>query len=221
MDIASSISTSVVSQGGTVTTEEKSNTLTQEDFLTLLITQIQYQDPLDPMDNNEMASQLAQLNMVESLAKINDTLEEMMTNQATWNNLQASNLIGKTIQAEGSSLSIQDGVVSNGSYQLSQAGNVTIIISDSSGNVVRRIDVGEKDTSLQNIEWDGKNQEGIMLADGIYNFQVSATDGNGQSISVTSYLLGTVDGVTVDNGVAVYQVYGEEISLGNILSISK
>jgi flagellar basal-body rod modification protein FlgD len=218
MDITSV--TSALNQDYTAATDDSKNTLTRDDFLNLLITQMQYQDPLDPMDNNEMATQLAQFNMVESLAEISDTLNEMMTNQTSWNNLQASSLIGKTIQAEGSSLSIEDGKVSSGAYQLSQAGNVTILISDSNGNVVRQIDSGSKDTSLQSVEWDGKNQQGSLLSDGIYYFQVLATDANGQSISVTSYLLGTVDGVTFDNGVAVYQVCGEEINFSDILSIS-
>jgi flagellar basal-body rod modification protein FlgD len=218
MDITSV--TSATSQDYLSATEQSKTTLTQDDFLNLLITQMQYQDPLDPMDNNEMATQLAQFNMVEALAEMNDNLEQMLTNQASVNNLQASSLIGKTIRAEGNSLSMQDAGVSGGAYQLSQAGNVTVLISDSNGNVVRQIDAGYKDTSLQSIEWDGKNQQGTVLSDGIYNFQVLATDENGQSISVTSYLLGTVDGITFNNGSAVYQVCGEEINFSDILAIS-
>lgn len=218
MDITSV--TSAVNQASTTTTEQTKNTLTQDDFMNLLITQMEYQDPLDPMDNNEMATQLAQFNTVEALAEINDTLEEMLTNQASVNDLQASSLIGKTIQAQGNSLSIQDGVVSGGSYQLSQPGNVIIQIFDSNGNVVQQIDAGNKDTSVQSVEWDGKDQQGIALSDGVYDFQVLATDENGQSISVTSYLRGTVDGVALENGVPVYQVCGEEISFSDILAIS-
>jgi len=217
MDITSV--TSVVNQGYPAATEDSKNTLTQEDFLNLLITQMQYQDPLDPMDNYEMATQLAQFNTVEALTEMNDTLGQILTNQASVNNLQASSLIGKTIQAEGSSLSIQDGVVSKGAYQLSQGAKVTILISDSNGDIVRKIDAGYKDSSPQIFEWDGKNQQGTVLFDGTYYFQVSATDESGQSISANSYLLGTVDGITFDNGSAVYQVCGGEINFSDILAI--
>jgi flagellar basal-body rod modification protein FlgD len=188
--------------------------------MNLFITQMEYQDPLNPMDNNEMATQMAQFDTVDALTTMNNTLTQMMTNEASLGNLQATSLIGKTIEANGNSLSIQNGVVSNGAYQLSQAGNVSIQISDSSGNLVRQIDAGYQDTSMQSLGWDGKNQQGTALPDGTYTFKVSATDQGGKAVSVTTYQTGTVDGVSFQNGTAVYQVGGNNINFSNIVSIS-
>ena len=209
-----------VNSSSTASSADSRTTLTQQDFMNLFIAQMQYQDPTQPMDNNEMATQLAQFNTVDALTTMNTTLNQMMTSQASLNNLQATSLIGKTIEATGNSLSIQNGVVSNGAYQLSQPGNVTIQISDSSGNLVRQIDAGSQDTSMQSIGWDGKNQQGITLPDGTYTFQVSATDQSGNAASATTYQLGTVDGVSFQNGAAVYQVGGNNINFSDILAIS-
>jgi flagellar basal-body rod modification protein FlgD len=198
---------------------QRKTTLTQDDFMNLFVTQMKFQDPLQPLDNNQMATQMAQFNTVDALATMNNTLNQMMTNQASQNNLQATSLIGKKIEAKGNTFSIQQGVVSNGAYQLSQPGNVLIQISDSNGNLVQQITPGYKDTSLQNIGWNGKNQQGMALPDGTYTFKVLAADQKGQAVTATTYLLGTVDGVSFQKGAAVYQVGGNNINFGDILAI--
>jgi flagellar basal-body rod modification protein FlgD len=218
--VTPTVVTPTVNSSSTAASAQSITTLTQQDFMNLFVAQMQYQNPLDPMSDSDMATQLAQLNTVNALTTMNNTLNEMMTNQASQNNLQATSLIGKTIEATGNSLSIQNGVVSNGAYQLSQPGNVTIQISDSSGNLVRQINAGSQDTSMQSIGWDGKNQQGVTLPDGTYTFQVSATDQSGNAVSATTYLLGTVNGVSFQNGAAVYQVGGNNINFSDILAIS-
>ncbi len=217
MSVSSVIPT--VNSSSTASSAHSRTTLNQQDFMNLFITQMQFQDPLQPLDNNQMATQVAQFNTVDALATMNNTLNQMMTNQASLNNLQATSLIGKKIEARGNTLSIQQGVVSNGAYQLSQPGNVLIQISDSNGNLVQQITPGYKDTSLQNIGWNGKNQQGMTLPDGTYTFKVLAADQKGQSVTATTYLLGTVDGVSFQNGAAVYQVGGNNINFSDILAI--
>lgn len=217
MSVSSVIPT--VNSSSTAPSAHSRTTLNQQDFMNLFITQLQFQDPLQPLDNNQMATQMAQFNTVDALATMNNTLSQMMTNQASLNNLQATSLIGKKIEAKGNSLSIQQGVISGGAYQLSQPGNATIQISDSSGNLVRQINAGYKDTSMQSIGWDGKNQQGVTLPDGTYTFKVLAADQKGQAVTATTYLLGTVDGVSFQNGAAVYQVGGNNINFSDILAI--
>jgi len=218
--VTPTVVTPTVNSSSTAASAQSITTLTQQDFMNLFVAQMQYQNPLDPMSDSDMATQLAQLNTVNALTTMNNTLNEMMTNQASQNNLQATSLIGKTIEATGNSLSIQNGVVSNGAYQLSQPGNVTIQISDSSGNLVRQINAGSQGTSMQSIGWNGTNQQGVTLPDGTYTFQVSATDQSGNAVSAATYLLGTVDGVSFQNGAAVYQVGGNNINFSDILAIS-
>ncbi len=211
--------TSAVNQSSAAATAQRKTTLTQDDFMNLFITQLKYQDPLQPLDNNQMATQMAQFNTVDALAKMNDTLNQMMTNQASLNNLQAGSLIGKKIEAKGNSLSIQQGVVSDGAYQLAQPGNANIQIFDSNGNLVRQIAPGYKDTSLQRIGWNGKNQQGMTLPDGTYTFRVLAADQKGQAVTATTYRVGTVDGVSFENGTAYFQMGGNKVSFSDILAI--
>ena len=187
--------------------------------MNLFITQLKYQDPLQPLDNNQMATQMAQFNTVDALGKMNNTLNQMMTNQASLNNLQAGSLIGKKIEAKGNTLSIQQGVVSGGAYQLAQPGNAIIQIFDSNGNLVQQMGPGYKDTSMQGIGWNGKNQQGRTLPDGTYTFKVLAADQKGQAVTATTYRVGTVDGVSFENGAAYFQMGGNKVSFSDIVAI--
>ncbi len=198
---------------------KKKNSLTQEDFLNLFTTQMRYQNPLQPLDNNEMATQLAQFNTVDALAKMNETLNQLLTSQASLNSLQASNLIGKRIEAKGDRLTLQGGAVSDGAYQLASPGKATIQIFNSNGNLVRQIDAAVQDTAVHSIGWDGKSQSGASLPDGAYTFRVLATDAKGQGVTANTYRWGKVDGVTFENGAAVFQMAGDKISFSDIISI--
>lgn len=204
-------------QGQTSTAAKK--TLSQEDFLKLFTTQMQFQNPLEPLDNYQMATQMAQFSSVESLNNINQSLNNLLAYQTSANNLQAQTLVGKKIEARGSGLSIDQGAVSQGAYQLSKSGNAIVKIFDAQGNCVRTIPLGVKDTSKQKLAWDGKNQDGAALPDGNYTFQVTAVDGQGQTIPVTTYRSGVVSGVSFDNGAVYFNVGSERINFTDLTAI--
>jgi flagellar basal-body rod modification protein FlgD len=220
MNLSSTASATVLSQAtssnASKTETGRKATLSQDDFLNLFFTQMKYQNPLEPMDNNQMANQMAQMNMVEALTNMNQVLNTISTNQTSLNNLSAPALIGKTVEAQGNRLSIQEGKVLEGAYQLSQPGEVLIQIFDSNGNLVRNIQPGAKDTSKQKIKWDGKDQNGTTLPDGTYFFQVSAVNAKGQAVSATTYRVGTIGGVSYENGIAYFDLSGEKITLSKI-----
>ena len=200
-------------------TGTKKNGLTQQDFLNLFTAQLKYQNPLEPLDNFQMATQMAQFNTVDALTKMNDTLTQMATNQNSMNNLQIASLIGRKVETQGNGLAIQQGTVGEGMYQLAKPGKAIIQIFNSQGALVRQIDAGSKDTSLQKIGWDGKNQAGSTLPDGTYTFKVLGVDSQGKSVSATTYQIGAVDGVSLDNGSVALQVNGGKVQYGDILSI--
>ena len=102
MDVTSI--TSAAAANSTGTTGAKKNTLTQDDFLKLFTTQLRYQNPLEPLDNFQMATQLAQFNTVDALTKMNETMAQLAANQNSMNNLQIASLIGKKVKAQGNSL---------------------------------------------------------------------------------------------------------------------
>jgi flagellar basal-body rod modification protein FlgD len=217
MSISSVTSTATTNSQGT--TGAKKNALTQDDFLKLFTTQLKYQNPLEPLDNSQMATQMAQFNTVDALTKMNETLTQMATNQTSMNNLQIASLIGKKVETQGNSLAIQQGTVGEGMYQLAKPGKAFIQIFNSQGTLVRQIDAGSKDTATQKIGWDGKNQAGATLPDGTYTFKVLAVDAQGQSVSVTNYQIGTVNGVSLENGSVALQVNGGKVQFSDILSI--
>ena len=217
MDVTSI--TSAAAANSTGTTGAKKNTLTQDDFLKLFTTQLRYQNPLEPLDNFQMATQLAQFNSVDALTRMNETMTQLAANQNSMNNLQMAGLIGKKVKTQGSSLAIQQGAVGEGMYQLAKPGKVAVQIFNAQGSLVRLIDAGSKDTSWHKVAWDGKNQAGSTLPDGAYTFKVLAVDAQGQSVPVTTHQIGMVNGVSLDNESVALQVNGSNVQFSDILSI--
>ena len=195
------------------------NILTQADFLKLFTKQLQYQDPMNPMDNYQMANQMAQFNMVQAMTDMKDSVKSLESYQASANSLQMAGLIGKKAETSGSTISISQGNLSEGYYQLNKSGKVTIQIFDSQGNLVRALNAGVKDSSKQRLIWDGKNQQGTALPEGIYTFQVSAFDESGQSIPVKTSKVGTITGISFEEGTSYLKMGLEKIAMNEIISI--
>jgi len=197
----------------------KKGELTQQDFLNLFMTQMKFQNPLEPLDNYQMATQLAQFNTVDALNRMKEALDRLTASQASLNNLEAGSLIGKKIQAKGNRLSIQQGIVSQGFYQLSRPGRVILQIFDSSGKLVRRIDAGFKDSSPQAVGWNGKDERGTSLPDGAYFFAVTAADEKGQAVPLTTSWVDRVSAVSFENGTPYFVLGNEKITFADILAI--
>lgn len=207
-------------QNTQATNTSRKTTLTQQDFLNLFTKQLQYQDPLAPMDSSQMATQMAQFSTVQALNNMTQSIQNMETYQASANTLQAVGLIGKKVETQGNSLYIdQQGNGSGGSYQLTKSGTVSIQIFDANGNMVRVINDGAKDTSKQTFTWDGKDQQGAALPAGNYTFSVSAIDGNNQSIQVSTSSIGTVAGISLENGVTYLDVGPNKVTIDQIVNI--
>ena len=211
---------SAAAQNAPATSASKDKTLSQTDFLQLFIKQLQYQDPMNPMDSTQMLNQMTQINTVAALSTMTQSIKNMESYQASTSSLQAAGLIGKKVEAKGNSLSIDgQGKVSEGTYQLAKAGRVYIQIFDPSGNLVGMVDDGVKDTSKQTFTWDGKNSQGAQLPAGDYTFSVSAVDENNQAIQVTTSRVATVDGISFENGVAYLKMGSSKVAINDIIAI--
>lgn len=171
-------------------------TVTQDDFLKLLIAQLQNQDPLQPMDNQQFAVQLATFNSLEQLIGINDKLGSLQTAQGTTNQFNAASLIGKEVETSGNTLNLQGSGPAKISYQLAaNAARVVVNVQDAAGALVRQLSLGAQATGDQSILWDGKDATGRAVSPGIYNFEVNAFDLNGKQIQATGRIKGTVTAV--------------------------
>jgi flagellar basal-body rod modification protein FlgD len=195
-------------------------TVTQDDFLKLLIAQLQNQDPLQPMDNQQFAVQLATFNSLEQLIGINDKLGSLQTAQGATSQFNAASLIGKEIASNGNTLSVQSGGPATINYQLgANASRVVVNVQDSSGALVRQISAGAQAAGDQSVLWDGKDSAGNAVPSGLYNFEVNAFDTNGKQIQASGRISGIVTAVNFGGSEPVLELGGLQVPLSAVASV--
>lgn len=160
-------------------------------FLTMLVTQMQNQDPLNPMDNAEITSQLAQINTVKGIDSLNATMQKLLTSYSDALSMQSSSLVGKNVLAAGNSLPLGDNGALGGVKLAGEADKVSLIISDAKGVKVAQQDLGAQKAGVINFVWDGKSADGTRVGNGIYQFSVQATQG-ANKVASTALEVGTV-----------------------------
>ncbi len=180
-------------------------------FLTLLVSQLQNQDPLNPMDNSEITSQLAQLSTVTGVNQINATLASLSSSLDANQYMQSAALVGHDVVITGNQVQVADGAGRLGYALKGAADTVTVTIKDATGNVVRTIDAGPGTADVHFLDWDGKDSSGKAVADGTYTFDVTATS-NKASVATTDLTIGHVSGLIPGTG-------GGQLQLGALGSI--
>ena len=183
-----------------------------QQFLTLFISQLKNQDPLNPMDNAQLTSQLAQISTVTGINKVNDAIASLTASVTANQYLQAASLVGHKVLIAGSVLQLANGTGS-GAFNLANAADqVTVTIKDSSGNVVRTLNLGAQAAGTQSFDWDGKTDAGVAAGAGNYSFSVSAT-ASGKAIAATTYSVAPVTGV-------IPGANGTQLQLGSFGTVS-
>ena len=167
----------------------------QNRFLTLLVAQLEHQDPLNPLDNTEITSQLAQMSTVRGIEQLNSQLTSLVDSLGETQAVQASALIGNTVLVPGSSLTLSKGEAYGGVNLASAADQVTVSILDSTGKVIKTQTLGANDAGNVLFTWDGSTSSGTTAADGAYSFKVTATKGT-TPVTANAYQLGTVSALT-------------------------
>lgn len=185
---------------------------TQDRFLTLLVTQLRNQDPLNPMDNAQVTSQIAQLSTVNGITQLNNTLMAVAGQMDVTQSMQAAGLIGKDVLVPGSKVLLgsdaEGGKVAT-PFGIDLAGSSTttkVQILDSSGKVVREYDKGALKAGVYSMEWDGLDNDGLPLADGAYTVQVLASN-DGEAVTSEALTYGKV-------GSVAYTSSGLKLDLG-------
>jgi flagellar basal-body rod modification protein FlgD len=186
-----------------------------DSFLLLLTQQLKNQDPLSPMDATQFTTQLVQFSSVEQQIKQNKSLESLVAMQANLQTTNAVNFIGKTIEAGGRSVLLQDGSGSVSYALASAAKDVTIEIRNSSGEVVRKL-AGATGAGAHTATWDGRSDGGQRLPDGTYSFTVAARDARGNSLPVTTGFTGVVDSIDVVDGAVILRSGAARIPLTDV-----
>ncbi len=220
--------TSVSYAGGNTMFDAKKDigSVSQQDFLTLLITQMKYQDPMEPQDSQQFAAQLAQFTSLEELQKLNSTstqgVETNLMLAQTINNTMAATMVGKEVKAIGNSLELAHGVNPTLSFETGAwAANVEISIKDASGHVVDNISEVSLAKGIHELEWDGIGNNGGRLPPGDYTFEVVATDGGGNSVASDTVMVGIIDAVRYTSTGAIFMVNGKEIPFSSVLELGQ
>ena len=196
------------------------NELSSLDFMNLLVTELQNQNPLEPMDTTQMANQLSQMTMTEQLTEMNSTLNENLLMSQSINNTSMLALVGHEVTVSGDEVHLAGGQASGSMLNSTGPGTAEIRILDADGSVVtiyhETVDVG-----LNNIQWDGLLPDGeTVAADGQYSMEVTVTDADGESVDSSVLMTGAVGGLRYENGVAIVNVFGEEFYVSEIYQIS-
>jgi flagellar basal-body rod modification protein FlgD len=234
-DIASSLPSSSPSSTGTSAASSSSSsqsssstsstqTLNENDFLQMLVTELQNQDPTNPLQSTDLAAQLAQFSSVSELQTLNSNVQNstnanlLMTQSIS--NTMAATLIGKQVKINTSQISFDGSTKPTLGFSLSSsAADVQVKIMNSDGTVVRTIDEGPMASGDNTATWDGKDDSGNSLSAGNYSFSVNATDSQGNQLSPSLYILGTVQGVKFSSSGASLLVDGTSVNFSDVQEI--
>ena len=210
---------STTTTGGIAATGD--STLGKDDFLQILVAQLQAQDPLAPMEGQEFASQLAQFSSLEQLTNVNGNLEASQAFDVAMSNNSAIALIGKNVDAPGDTIDLKAGEVESLSFSLDgDATDVSIDIFDSTGAKVSSIDLGAQSKGLREYVWSGTDSSGALLPAGNYTFSITASDSVGNFVPTETYAAGLVTDVIFEDGQAYAIVNGQKLAVNEISKVS-
>lgn len=194
-------------------------TLGKDAFMNLLVTQLRYQDPLQPMENTEFIAQLAQFSSLEQLWYMNANSQTNTLLLQSLQNTVMSGFLDREVWASGGRLWLPESGEVTLHYTVAGPALVTVEVLNAGGQVVRTLQVQAQQRGEQQCAWDGKDSAGQRVASGAYFFRVKAVDENGAQVSATPYTVGTVTGVRFNNGSAQLLLGGLEVSPSDLVMV--
>jgi flagellar basal-body rod modification protein FlgD len=214
---ASTTASSALSSLGTSTASNSSSTSSSsssamqsiagnfDTFLQLLTTQLQNQDPLDPLDTDSFTQELVEFASVEQQVDMNTNLQTMISMQQTSEATSALQLVGSTVTVSGSSAALSTGHITITSSVGTTAYTGTVALN----------------SGTQSYSWNGVGNNGQTWPDGTYTIAISATGASGQSVSVSTQMQGTVSGVNLSSNPPTLTVNGQNVQISQVTSITK
>ena len=209
------------SKGGTSESSESLTGLTFTDFMRLFLTELENQDPTEPMSTTEMIQQTYYFSQLGLSSQTNAYLESLLESQDSVNRLSATQLIGHSVLTDGNSIEVSNESATSINFELDEAAeNVEIEIYDEDRNLVDTISLEDLSSGDHEVAWDGMDSEGNPAGDGEYTFTVSASDSNGQSVDVTTYSNLTIKSVSIKSGeIYLETTGGRQLDLDDIVKV--
>lgn len=195
---ASAVSSSLSAAGSLGSSQDLAQT-----FLTLLVAQMNNQDPLNPVDNSQLTTQMAQISTVTGINNLNSNISSLLTQMQQSATIQSAQLTGHSAMVSGTTLNLASSTNASGAASESAVGGfslagaasaVTVTVSDASGNVVKTINLGAEPAGFNDFTWDGSTDAGGSAATGAYQFSVTATAASGAAVTATPYNLQSIVG---------------------------
>jgi len=214
---ASSVASAATSSSSSSTT---SSALTSSDFLNLLVSELQNQNPLEPTNSTDFINQLTSYANFDQQQTLNTNLNALATSFNSLLTLNSSNYIGHTVEAKGDTATLENGQVAFGYSLNSAASSVTLTVNDSSGNAVWT-GSGTTTAGSNSFTWDGKTADGTQLSDGgQYTLSVSAKDSSGNSVYGYTTVSGTVTAVDSSSGTTMLTIGKTSVSTSSIIGVT-
>ena len=216
------VSYTTASSAVTAESSDSSSSLSQVDFLTLLTTQMEYQDPTNPVDNAEMINQMTAYSSLDEQAQTNKSLDTIIEQLSSISAISSSGYLGQDVIADGGVVEVEAGVASEVTLQLGDdAALLSINIYDSDGNIVDTREFTNVSTTQTQYGQNELNPDGKLSADGTYYLDATAYDENGASVSVSLSSVGTVTAVNQEtSGVQFTLDDGREVALADVTLVS-
>jgi flagellar basal-body rod modification protein FlgD len=214
--------TSLTNAGAGGAVEAPKSTMGKNEFLKLLLAQLSHQDPTSPADSQAFVAQLAQFANVEQLQGVNTSLETLLMAQAAGNQTQTVGLLGKDVTFKTDKVEF-DGTSASSIYGKveREAATVKAVITDSTGKVVRTVELNGVPAGTFSLEWDGLDDTGNTVPKGTYKVQLTAADLEGKNIPVQANGSGRVTGITYEKGYPELQVGGLKLLMSEVISVTE
>jgi flagellar basal-body rod modification protein FlgD len=220
MSVSATSAVSSATSAATSAASSSTSSLTSGDFMTLLVSELQNQNPLDPTNTTDFVNQLTSYANFEQQQTLNSNLSTLTTSFNSLMTLNSVNYIGHTIQATGTTATLQNGSIGFGYTLSAAASDVTLSVADSTGKTVWT-GSGTKTAGDNTFAWDGTKTDGTQLSDGgQYTLTVTATDSAGTSVLGRTTVSGTVSSVDFSGGTLMLKVGNTSISSAAVLGVT-
>ena len=192
----------------------------QDQFMTLLVAQMKYQDPTNPMNSAEMTSQMAQISTVDGVNKLNGSMNSLLTQMQTNEAYQATSMVGKSVMVPGNTLNLTKGQANFGVQLSAPASSLKVNVLNAAGQTVNVLTYGAEPAGTVPLSWNGKDAAGNQLPDGQYTFQLAANVA-GKNVNPTGLTVASVTGILNPTANTSTQIMLDNNTTTNISNVAQ